>query len=135
MEAAIWIGLVLDVTLLVWLFVSVQSMKVYLRRIAISLPITPEQMGLITGTIRTEEAMAIFVKAEKRWVTHETDASFGVDFDTSEVTSTLDQELMGLRGSRQYLIATILGARQESMKVKRPLSRSQVSHPGLTEIA
>ncbi|MEJ7593111.1 MAG: hypothetical protein WKF77_16315 [Planctomycetaceae bacterium] len=115
MEVAIWIGLLLDVALLVWLIVSVQSIKGYLRRIAISLPVTPEQMGLITGTIRTEDAMAIFVKAGGKMVAVSNNVGNSwVRFDTSALTSTLDPELMGLLRSRQSTIAPILRARQKS---------------------
>ena len=63
MNAAIWIGIVVDVALLAWFIVSVRQIKEYLRRIALSLPVSPEQMKLINGTISTEEAMAQFEKA------------------------------------------------------------------------
>ena len=117
MDAAIWIGLLLDVALLVWLIVSVQSIKGYLRRIAISLPVTPEQMGLITGTIRTEDAMAIFEKAGGKMVVVVNNiGSSWVRFDTSELTSQLDPEFIGLLKSRQSTIVAILRARQRGSR-------------------
>ena len=59
MNALVWIGLLVDVALLVWLVISIKAIKIYLRRIALSLPVTPEQMKLINKTISTEEAIAI----------------------------------------------------------------------------
>jgi len=118
MDAAIWIGLLLDVALLVWLIVSVQSIKGYLRRIAISLPVTPEQMGLITGTIRTEDAMAIFVKAGGKIVMPDADADapLWVEFDTSELTSPLDPELIDLLIDRKSTIHAIVRAREKGSR-------------------
>ena len=57
MNALTWIGLVVDVALLAWLIVSVKAIKGYLRRIALSLPVTPEQMKLINETISVEDAI------------------------------------------------------------------------------
>jgi len=117
MEAAIWIGLLLQVAFFVWLITSVQSIKGYLRRIAISLPVTPEQMGLITGTLRTEDAIAIFVKAGGKMVVVVNNVgSSRVRFDTSELTSQLDPEFIGFLKSRQSTIVAILRARQRGSR-------------------
>jgi hypothetical protein len=84
MNAAILIGLVADVVLVVWIINSIREIKGrinavndtvrdingsipeirdYLRRIALSLPVSPEQMRLINQSSTTEELMELFQKA------------------------------------------------------------------------
>ncbi len=63
MNFAIWAGLLIDAALLVWFVISVREIKGYLRRIALSLPVSPEQMKLINGTISIEELLSLFEKS------------------------------------------------------------------------
>ena len=113
METAMWWGLLLDVAVLVFLLISVRSIIDYLRRITLSLPTTAEQMRLINGTIRTEEAMAILEKAGGKIAIRDTRPET-IKFDTSELTSPWGPAFIDLFKRRELKVIDILRARQES---------------------
>jgi hypothetical protein len=116
MNFAIWIGLLIDAALLVWFVISVREIKGYLRRIALSLPVSPEQMKLINGTISTEELMSLFEKSGGT-ISAEVKAFEGLptsEFMALSNTNHVDREVVKILQGRESDVLLILKSRRTS---------------------
>ena len=116
MNFEIWIGLLVDAALLVWILISVWEIKRYLRRIALSLPVSPEQMKLINGTISTEELMSLFEKSGGT-ISAEVKAFEGLptsEFMALTNTNHVDREVVKILQGRESDVLLILKSRRKS---------------------
>ena len=116
MNFAIWIGLLIDTALLVWFVISVRQINRYLRRIALSLPVSPEQMRLINETISIEELMSLFEKSGGT-ISAEVDAIEGLPTRERIALSNthhVDWEVVKILERSEYEMLLILTSRRTS---------------------
>ena len=135
MNAAILIGLVADVVLVVWIINSIREIKGrinavndtvrdingsipeirdYLRRIALSLPVSPEQMRLVNHSLTTEELMELFQKAGGKPVLLVNSDPTWVRFEVPKFNYSGDPEILQILKNRKQEVIKILEAMQPS---------------------